>query len=236
MLQPDISLCASAVRPHLWKDFYKSIVNNSCRVEVVFVGDAIPDFDLPYNFKFYYSPVKPTQCWEAAIRHSTGRYISITADDAEYLPGSLDNMVKFMDTRFNHKSVGAFQTVENGTLITNDHTFMGKRMAPFFVFDRKYYEFIGGADRRFIGGMWENDVIMRVHQDGGLVEICENAAVTVEHLKKHNGTSRSCEWHWKYSWPLLNKLWENPDKRLDDLEPILDHDILKYSQSEKGYW
>lgn len=236
MLRPDISLCASAVRPHLWKDFYKSTLDNNLKVEIIFVGDVLPDFELPYNFKFHHSPVKPTQCWEAAIREATGRYISITADDAEYTPGSLDNMVKFMDTRFRSNIVGSFQTIENGNLITNDHMYKDKRMAPFFVFNRDYYTYIGGADRRFIGGMWENDVIMRVHEDGGEVQVCENAFVSVDHLKKHNATSRSCEWHFQYSFPLLEKLWENPDKRLDVVQEIDDKDILKFSQGEKGYW
>lgn len=233
---PDISLCASAVRIKDWKSFYKSTVNNNCKVEVVFVGDVLPDFDLPHNFKYYHAPVKPAQCWEAAIRLSKGRYVSITADDAEYTPGSLDNMVKFMDTRFNDKVVGSFQTIENGNLITNDHMYKGKRMAPFFVFNREYYQKIGGADARFIGGMWENDVIMRVHQDGGVVEVCENAYVSVDHILKHNATSKSCEWHWKYSFPLLESLWEDENKRKDDIVKIDDRNILRYSQGEKGDW
>ena len=232
----DISLCASANRPHLWRDFYASTIKNNCNIEVVFVGDVMPDFDLPDNFKFLYSPVKPTQCWEAAIRNSSGRYISITADDAEYTQGSIDNMVNFMDTRFNHKTVGAFQTIENGNLITSDHKYKEKIMAPFFVFKRSYYDFIGGADKRFIGGMWENDVIMRVHEDGGQVEICNDAFVSVDHIKKHNATSRSCEWHWKYSFPLLEELWVDPNKRSSPVQEIDDKDILRFSQGEKGYW
>lgn len=236
MLRPDISLCASAVRPNLWKLFYTSIVNNNCSIEVIFVGDQIPDFDLPHNFKYHFSVVKPAQCWESAIRMSTGRYVSITADDAEYKDGSIDNMVKFMDTRFNNKCVGSFQTIENGNLITNDHMYKEKRMAPFFVFNRDYYEYLGGADARFIGGMWENDLIMRVHQDGGEVAVCDNAYVSVDHLKKHNGTSKSCDWHWKYSFPLLEELWVDKDKRKDELVPFIDKDILKYSQNMKGDW
>lgn len=235
MFIPDISLCASAVRPHLWETFYKSTLNNKCSIEIIFVGDSIPSFDLPNNFKFLYSPVKPTQCWEAALRHANGRYLSITADDAEYMDDSIDKMVSFMD-KGEYKNVRAFETVENGTLITKDHVYKGKTMAPFFVFNRSYYKYIGGADKRFIGGMWENDVIMRVHEDGGNVEVCKEAFVSVDHLKKHNATSRSCEWHWQYSFPLLESLWVNPDKRTDDLQKIEDENILNFSQGEKGYW
>lgn len=233
---PDISLCASAVRPNLWKEFYNSLASNSCSYEVVFVGDVAPDYDLPDNFKFFYSPVKPTQCWEAAIRLSKGRYVSITADDAEYRDGSLDKMVKFMDSRFNNKCVGSFQTIENGNLITNDHMYKGKRMAPFFVFRRDYYNYLGGADRRFIGGMFENDIIMRVYEDGGDVQVCEDSFVSVDHIRKHNATSKSCDWHWKYSFPLLEELWVIADKRKDGVQEIVDKDILKYSQGEKGDW
>lgn len=237
MLQYEISLCASAVRPHLWKDLINSAKqNNDIAYEIVLVGDVRPDFELPNNIKYLYSPVKPAQCWEAAIRNSSGRYVSITADDAEYLPFSIKNMVDFMDRQESKKTIGAFQTIENGHLITDSHFYKGKRMAPFFVFDRNYYFEIGGVDRRFIGGMWENDIVMRVHQDGGSVAICENAFVSVEHLKKHNATSRSCEWHWKYSWPLFERLWENPDKRADELQKLDDENILEFSQDEKGYW
>lgn len=236
MSRPDISICASANRPHLWELFYNSLKHNDCNYEVVFVGDVRPEVDLPDNFKYFYSPVKPAQCWEAAIRLSTGRYISITADDAEYTPYSLDNMVKFMDSLENKKYVGAFHTIENGTLITGEHKFKNKVMAPFFVFDREYYKKLGGADNRYIGGMWENDVIMRVHSDGGDIKICDGAIVQVEHIKKHNATSRSCTWHWKYSWPLLNDMWENPEARKDTLIPFVDKDILVSSQGEKGDW
>lgn len=235
MFDYDISLCASAVRPHLWGSLIESLKNNDVKYELVLVGDVPPDFELPPFVKYLNSPVKPTQCWEAAIRHSSGKYVSITADDAEYLSGALDNMVSFMDNK-TFDEVGAFQTIENGNLITNDHMYKGKRMAPFFVFHRDYYKYLGGADQRFIGGMFENDIIMRVWEDGGSVEICPNAYVSVDHLKKHNATSKSCEWHWKYSFPLLEELWQNPDKRKDSLLPYNDKDILISSQGEKGYW
>ena len=236
MSKIDISLCASANRPRLWEDFFNSLKENKCNYEVIFVGDVIPEVDLPDNFKFYYSPVKPTQCWESAIRLSTGKYISITADDAEYIPGSLDGMVDFMNSQENIKTVGAFHTIENGTLITTDHNYKGKQMAPFFVFNREYYKYLGGADIRYIGGMWENDVIMRVYEDGGDVKICDTAIVSVDHLRKHNATSKSCEWHWKYSFPLLEEMWVDPERRKDKLIPFVDKDILLYSQGDKGDW
>lgn len=236
MPRPDISLCASANRPHLWELFFNSLKDNKCNYEVVFVGDVRPERELPSNFKYFYSPVKPTQCWEAALRLSTGKYISITADDAEYIPGSLDGMVEFMESQENIKTIGTFHTIENGTLITTDHKYKNKPMAPFFVFNREYYKYLGGADSRYVGGMFENDIIMRVYEDGGEVKICDKSIVVLDHIKKHNATSKSCEWHWKYSFPLLDSMWENPDKRKDALIPFSDKDILVSSQGEKGDW
>ena len=232
----DISLCASAIRVKDWQSFYKSTQENNCRVEIVFVGDVVPDFDLPNNFKYLYSPTKPCQCWEASIRYAEGKYVSLTADDAEYAPGSLDNMVKFMNSRFNQKVVGSFQTIENGHLITNDHKYKNKLMAPFFVFDKKYYNYIGGADIRFIGGMFENDIIMRVHQDGGTVQVCEDAYVKVDHLLKHNGQSPQNKFHFDYSFPLFESLWLDADNRKDALIPFDDKNLLKITQGEKGDW
>ena len=236
MFEYDISLCASAIRIKDWQLFYKSIQMNNCKVEVIFVGDVIPDYDLPDNFKFTYSPVKPAQCWEAALRMAKGRYISLTADDAEYTPSSLDKMVQFMDSRFNNKIVGSFQTIENGHLITSDHKYKGKLMAPFFVFKKQYYEYIGGADKRFIGGMFENDIIMRVHADGGSVEVCNDAFVKVDHLLKHNGTSPQNECHFNYSFPLFESLWIDADKRSDELQPFYDKDLIRITQGERGKW
>lgn len=236
MPEYDISLCASAVRPWLWKEFYYSTLSNNMRVEIVFVGDVMPEYDLPDNFKFIYSPVKPAQCWEIAIRKASGRYISLTADDAEYTEGSLDKMVKYMDSRFNNKIVGSFQTIENGHLITSDHQYKGKLMAPFFVFKKDYYTYIGGADKRFIGGMFENDIIMRVHEDGGNVHICQDAFVKVDHLFKHDGKSRQNEFHFNYSFPLFESLWVDLEHRTDALQPFDDKDIMRITQGEKGYW
>lgn len=236
MSEYDISLCASAIRIQDWQSFYKSTQQNNCKVEIVFVGDVMPNFDLPDNFKFIYSPVKPAQCWETALRAASGRYISLTADDAEYTPGSLDNMVRFMNSRFNKKSVGSFQTIENGHLITSDHQYKGKLMAPFFVFNKDYYAALGGADRRFIGGMFENDIIMRVHEDGGVVEICSDAYVSVEHLKKHNGNSPQNECHFSYSFPLFESLWIDVNKRTDKLQPFDDRNLTRITQGEKGKW
>jgi hypothetical protein len=232
----DISLCASAIRIQDWRSFYKSTQQNNCKVEIVFVGDVMPNFDLPDNFRFIYAPVKPAQCWEAALRTASGRYISLTADDAEYTPGSLDKMVQFMDSRFNIKIVGSFQTIENGHLITSDHQYKGKLMAPFFVFKKCYYYYIGGADQRFIGGMFENDIIMRVHEDGGKVEICPDAYVSVDHLKKHNGTSPQNECHFTHSFPLFESLWVDADKRTDKLQPFDNKDLTRISQGERGKW
>lgn len=64
--KPEISLFGSVHRPHLWMDLYRSIGDNSISFEIVFVGPNDPDFELPSNFKFIKSYVKPTQCIEIA--------------------------------------------------------------------------------------------------------------------------------------------------------------------------
>jgi len=80
-MKPIISLLASAHRTDLWLDWYKSIGDNQISFEVIFVGPNKPDFQLPDNFYFIESHVKPPQCWEIAARRAEGKYLLFLGDD-----------------------------------------------------------------------------------------------------------------------------------------------------------
>lgn len=78
---PEISLFGSAYRTHLWMDLYRSIGDNNISFEIVFAGPNEPDFELPSNFRFIKSYVKPIQCVEIASRNARGELIMLIADD-----------------------------------------------------------------------------------------------------------------------------------------------------------
>lgn len=204
MEKPVVSLVASANRIEWWMRFYESLKNNTIPFEVVFVGNVQPNFTLPDNFRFFYATVKPAQCYEYGFRMAKGEFIHWTADDASYnyrgplgeCPNPLDRAVtrwRNLDAKHGNdkKSVIAFRPIEDGGDVWNFHHFFGgwphtPMMAPFVLINREYFvNHLGGYDRRFVSGQSENDVIMRVYEDGGRLEVAHEAMLYVHHRQVH---------------------------------------------------
>jgi len=200
-----ISLVASANRPEWWIRFMNSLKGNTIPIEVVFVGNVKPTFDLSHypNLKYIYATVKPAQCYEIAFRNATGELLAWTADDADYnarelnAPNSLDIAYEAwtnLDSKFGNdkKSIIAMNPCEDGGFPQlKFHRLFGgweetPTMAPFAVINRDYFvNKLGGYDRRFISGQSENDVIMRIYEDGGRLEISLDAKLFVRHTQVH---------------------------------------------------
>ena len=200
-----VSLVASANRFKWWMRFYDSLKGNKLNWEVVFVGDKRPDFTLPDNFKYIHATVKPAQCYQIGFWESKGELVSWTADDADYnhptrnCPNSLDiaydawNKLE-RENGNDRKSIIAFRPIEDGGDVYRFHHFFGgwdhtPTMAPFGLLDRDYFiDTLGGYDADFVSGQSENDVVMRVLEDGGRVEICMEAFLYVHHRQVHPRT------------------------------------------------
>lgn len=199
-----ISLVASANRTEWWNRFYNSLMFNQVEYEVIFVGDKAPNFELPSNFKYIHATCKPAQCYEIGFRAAQGELIHWTADDASYnyrgphgeCPNPLDrayNTWVKMEEKYGNdkKSVVAFRPIEDGGDVWSFHHFFGgvpntPIMAPFALIHRDYFvNTLGGYDRDFVSGQSENDVIMRVYEDGGHVEIDMTAMLYVHHRQVH---------------------------------------------------
>lgn len=73
----EVSIIATAHRPKNWEVVYRSIVTD-LKFEVIFVGTKeLPrNINLPGNFRFMKSKVKPTQCVEIAIRKGGKLFVS----------------------------------------------------------------------------------------------------------------------------------------------------------------
>jgi len=72
----------------------------------------------------------------------------------------------------------------------NNHRFFGRNqntplMAPIGVISREYLNNLGGIDKRYISGQYENDIAMRLYADGGNVYSYKDICVDIEHLNKH---------------------------------------------------
>ena len=237
-----ISFCASSIRPHLWPAMYNSLQANNLEWEMIMVGPNLGTSPGP-RFRHIYSTVKPAQCYEIAFRAAKGELLSWTADDATYPANAVDTVYKFFKMFNNNKLVVAFRTIEDNRDITEGHRLRGRdtnapRMAPFGVMNTKFFHELGGYDRRFICGQSENDVVMRVYEAGGQLEIAP-VPVLVHHQKAHSTTVFRQEFFGhdrsilEGSW-IRDKIIQN--KRLDMFEPFSSDNILTVTQSYKGQW
>ena len=184
---------------------------------MIFVGNVKPPDDLLKNypeFKWIYANVKPCQCYQIAFWEAKGELIMWTADDADYIyqdnRNNLDrayNAYKDAERTYNDKkTVIAMRPVEGGNPNVQEqwHFYYGgittamnsgsKMMAPFGLINREYFiDYLGGYDIRFISGQSENDVCMRVYEDGGRVIFQKDAWVVVHHHQVHPRDNRGRE-------------------------------------------
>ena len=190
---PEVSIFASAVRPMIWPELFKSLDGTSVAIEVVFAGNA-GEYDVRSasyshgNFPFTYihtENIKPGQCYFLASQNCQGETLLYTADDAEYRGDIVGKAYKYWKSKNNKKLILSLQVKESGYQLEqgqfidmNIHRFFGgggnennPLMAPIGLISREYFNELGGLDRRYCAGQWENDIVMRAYQDGATVEV-----------------------------------------------------------------
>lgn len=204
----DVSLIASACRPKIWVPLFKSLEGTSVEWEVVFAGPTsyadIPVELIPLitNGKFRYietANIKPAQCYEVARRAAVGETIVWMADDCEFEGDVIGKAHKYWKSKENEKLILSIQTKESGYLSDesvlydmNEHRFYGgfdknaPLMAPLCLMSRKFLNDLGGIDRRFICGQYENFGVMMAYERGAIVEIFgdKDCCINIDHWKK----------------------------------------------------
>lgn len=200
-----ISLVASANRIEWWPRFLNSLKGNNVKYEVIFVGNVEPTFDVSLypELKYIHATCKPAQCYEIGFRAAKGELLHWTADDSSYGRNDTgcDNPLDIAYAKWkqieaengnDNKTVIAMNPCEDGGYPQKDfHRFFGgwketPVMAPFALLHRDYFvNKLGGYDRRFVSGQSENDVVMRVLEDGGRVEMCLDSKLYVHHKQVH---------------------------------------------------
>ena len=271
-----VSLIASSVRPKLYESFFKSLEGTSVEYEVVFAGNLEKDKirsisgwigaslsrgNQP-NYQYIITKnIKPAQCYEIARRHAEGELIHWTADDAEYKGDILGHAYRYWKKQNNEKLILSLQTREfylgggDGFCDMHNHSFIGgdpktPLMAPLGMISRKYFEKLGGFDRRFLCGQQENLCVMMVYADGGMVEVFGNktAYIEIDHVRKsiESGESkrkddffnRPFARGYKHDRQILESICKYKDGviTVESFEPFEEKDLLTKSQSYKGQW
>jgi hypothetical protein len=243
-IKPDISIFASAHRPQNWMDLYKSIGQNDIEFELVFVGPNPPDYELPKNFRFIRSLVKPTQCLEIAVRNTTADLVMNIFDDGEFnTPQPLDKLYDLYKSYNCDKVIVSSRMMTNGEdqshfahrFFTNDGNSPVMPLGSFM--SKKFYRDLGGIDRNFIAIMWPLDIAMRVYASGGKV-VLSNVYVNEDRGK--SAVSNLCNEFWEHDRTLLESLWTTNGKvhfdRKTPVEPFDDFNILNASQGPRGRW
>jgi hypothetical protein len=254
-----VSLFASSIRPHLWPAFFESSKGTSVDVEVVFGGNLTEDqvFQACKMDPFRYihtADIKPAQVYEVCRRECKGELICWVADDAEFPDDVIGKAYRFWKENCGRKDVVCIRTKENyGTWRDCDNTchhFFANspeapKMAPIGMMNREYFDELGGIDRRYICGQWDNDLMMRIYNDGGKLHYFGDGWVELDHLNKHDpdfGISMKRPFGNGYahdrrileaSWGKKGQMaYRMPYRRFDTgFEPYDDKDLASKSQS-----
>lgn len=201
-----VSLFASAVRPRLWPSLFKSLEGtlNGFDLEVVFSGPLksgldVPELPLGVIFNFIKTEnIKPAQCYEIARRNCTGEVVVWVADDCEFPNDVIGKAYAYWKSKNNEKLILSIQTKESGyknpqgsLFDMNIHRLFGgdinsPLMAPLGMMSRKFLDELGGIDRRYVCGQYENDIVMRAYSKGATVEVFggPECYIDIDHLGK----------------------------------------------------
>ena len=262
-----VSIIASSVRPELYNFFFESLDDEDIPLEVIFVGNNNDfEFDEEWHSKYRFQyieteNIKPSQCYEIARREAKGELIQWSADDCEYRNGILTKAYNHWKSINNKKLILSLQTREfylgggDGFCDMTLHSFHGGNrntplMAPLALISREYLEELGGFDRRFICGQYENLTVCQAYEDGGTVKIFgdRQSYIEIDHINKSKlcGESQTIKDFYKRPFArgyehdrrILESAVEVQGNRvtIKSFQPYEDDNLLNVSQSHRGEW
>ena len=249
MEKPVISLICSAIRTKLWLGFYGRLTDNETPFEIVFIGPKKPDFQLPENFRYIQSDVKPEQCLEAASRMAEGEYLLPAPDDVVYSDHALDRLLAaFLKAKNDLVVISMIN--RKAQMRSKEHRFIpsdptSPRM-PFFggMVKKSVWRGLGGLDNRFVSSHGGTDMTLRILEQGGSVVYAED--VFIDEIVK-SGPRLWMTYGRKFDHPFMMRLWSTRSwkhgfrrrfskVRRDILHPYKDDRILDASQGFTGSW
>ncbi|MDC3067735.1 hypothetical protein OA005_00565 [Paracoccaceae bacterium] len=245
--KPTISVVSTAYRPQNWMNVYRSLNKNEIvDADFIFVGPNTPQFNLPQNFKFIRSKVKPAQCLEIAYRHSSSDYTLNIADDVVFKEDCpLDKLYnKYQSYKTDKIIVSPVyqmddKLIELEKLVLNQEDPSSPAMPVGSFMSRKLYNELGGIDKNFMAVMYDLDIALRVYSIGGRVVFSEEVTAYEDRVVASAGGSL-CVDYASIDKNYLHSIWEKRAdgtyKRKKKVESFSNKDITLYSQGPRGRW
>lgn len=243
---PIISIFGAANRPELWMNLYNNLKSNETPFEIVFCGDVQPRFELPNNFHFIYSVVKPAQCNYIAFKNTLGKYIMPINDDFCFNDKAIDFIYQESFSELKNENDVLSMRYQCGDILSesslNIFSHSGTkaafeilperipRCAIAGLINREVFSKCGGFDNRFIATYVVEDITLRMWAKGG--RIITSKYSTIKEI------CSSYLWNQYNDLQTLYSLWDKHDhiKRDDHIETYNDENLLLYSQGPKGKW
>ena len=241
-----VSIIASAIRTNLWEEFTTSLLSNKIEYEIIFAGPKAPDQEYPNLRHIQTGNIKPAQCIYIASQHAKGELIHWSADDCKYPDGLLDDVYSIWKGIGDDNTSIACETIENGhvcpveSFILYDHIKTSPIMAPLgFMSLKRLVELGGISDRRYTGGQYENDLMMRHYAAGGRLFTYSHKLIELDHKNKHTNHHSDFSNGYKHGRKILEASWPADflPNRQDAFEPFENTpDLYTKSQSHTGIW
>lgn len=243
-MKPCISLLCSGIRINNWLKIYDTLKHNKTNFEIVFVGSNKPNFQLNKNIKYIFSTVKPTQCWEIALRNCSGEFVMYIADDIFFEDNYLlDKLYNKFDKEKNNQILSPALLINGNKHNINFNRYLFKNiyspLLPFLIFTKKKFIIdVGGIDSRFIAVRWDIDLALRLYKYGCVLEYCPDLEIN-ENLSLSGRSTLNLDYLKKDSKTLVKK-WifleeNNYIKSLND-HKFNDVNITTISQGPSGRW
>jgi len=245
--KPTISVVSTAYRPNNWIALYNSLnTNRTVDVNFIFVGPNTPKFQLPKNFKFILSKVKPPQCLEIAYRNSSSDYTFNVADDCVFKENFvLDKLYKKYKSYNTDKIIVSpmyqmdMELLNPKGLVLDFEDPSSPVMPVGSFMSRQLYHELGGIDKGFLAVFYDLDIALRVYSIGGKV-VYSNEVTVIEDRVIASAGGSLCIDYAKIDRDYLNLIWKKNIngiyKRTNTVDSFLDKNITLYSQGPRGRW
>ncbi len=244
--KPVVSLVASAYRTDNWMSIYNNFGKPSLvDLEFIFVGPNKPNYELPENFRFIQSAVKPIQCLEIAARNAIGDFIIQISDDCLFkTKHPIDELYKTFLRNKSEKIIVSCRYSMDDKLLPVESCWLikGDPKSPLMplsgLMKRSLYNKLGGMDKNFIAIMGDLDIAMRLYSIGGKVVMSK--VILNEDREAASQGGSLCVDYYKIDMGYLHSLWVKNSKTVIDrssrFEPFDNVNLLKFSQGPRGRW